>query len=934
MDPTAFDQSPTLPTLAPTAAVANSRILDRLAVRYFVTAPDSGVLGRTVIVQPPAGTVDLAAGVEPDGDGAARCDPRRGGPSWRPAVAVASPGSPFFAAGPGPRRGRHGPDRRRAHAVLDGAVGTFCRPRRRERRHVARPRDGPADGSALARRTAGRIALGADAKGDPALGLVLGGGDGLAMVRADGAVVYERKRALPRIRWASHAEVIRDPAARIDALRGPIPPDTVVLSRQGPPGSGEPAQLEVLQDDPERIRVAVDAAGNGYVVIADALQDGWRAEVDGAPAPLVDADHAGVAVFVPGGPPRGDAPLPAAGLEAGARSRRSRSSCCSASAPRRSLRRRRRPRRRGGPAGGHRASALAMKGIPRAVWLITAVFGLLLLSYSVLFPIYRAPDEVNHVDMIWGIRNERRYPNFDTRSFSADVFASRAVARVDAPFHRLAAEAIPRGQRPTFAQLAPYGPTTYRNQVAQHPPLYYALLAAPLFATPSCRWPATGRSIRWSGFLRFLSVLLDAPAPANRVPSRPGGSTGPSPSHRRRRRPPRDPQLVHIGAAVNNDDLLTLLFGLLTAVLVSVGHRVRALVARPSPSVSSEGSRCSTKGFALVRPGVGRRRLRAGTGAIAGAGPAGEQAVAALALMTAIGGWWWILQRRSCSARSNRRSPSTRRGRGSFPTPLVAPPVRAEHGDHVLEPGRGSRRSDAAVLVERDGDRGLADRRRAARSSGGIGGARLPWGDPLLLCADGRHRGDRRGRRLRAEYAKIGLTPGLQGRYLFPGVASALSVAFAAGAGAVLAGERYLPGARAGRGRRTPGDDRRRILRAYLGSRRALLARDAASDAMLAWSPWPSPAVIGGVAAAGRRVRRARAATSIRQTQDVARRSPARLARLAVQRVLPLPAAVLLELDPVAVVHPVLHRVVVAAPALGARERDLRAVAFLLRHRV
>ncbi len=71
-----------------------------------------------------------------------------------------------------------------------------------------------------------------------------------------------------------------------------------MLSRQGPPGSGEPAQLEVLQDDPERIRVAVDADGNGYVVVADALQDGWQAEVDGAPAPLVDADHAGVAVFV------------------------------------------------------------------------------------------------------------------------------------------------------------------------------------------------------------------------------------------------------------------------------------------------------------------------------------------------------------------------------------------------------------------------------------------------------------------------------------------------------------------------------------------------------------------------------------------------------------------------------------------------------------
>ncbi len=61
VDSASFDHSPTLPTLAPTAAVASSRILDRLAVRYFVAAPDAPVLGRTVMLSAPAGTVDLAA---------------------------------------------------------------------------------------------------------------------------------------------------------------------------------------------------------------------------------------------------------------------------------------------------------------------------------------------------------------------------------------------------------------------------------------------------------------------------------------------------------------------------------------------------------------------------------------------------------------------------------------------------------------------------------------------------------------------------------------------------------------------------------------------------------------------------------------------------------------------------------------------------------
>ena len=53
------------------------------------------------------------------------------------------------------------------------------------------------------------------------------------------------------------------------------------------------------------------------------------------------------------------------------------------------------------------------------------------------------------------------------------------------------------------------------------------------------------------------------------------------------------------------------------------------------------------------------------------------------------------------------------------------------------------------------------------------------------------------------------------------------------------------------------------------------------------------------------------------------------LARLAVQGVRPAPAAVLLQLDAVAVVHLVLDRVVVAPLAVGARERDLRSVVCL-----
>ena len=206
VDPAAFDHSPTLPTLAPTAAVANARILDRLAVRYFVTAPDAPVLGRTVMLSAPAGTVDLAAGSSLSATvlrGSIRAVVVRLASRLSP-----SPGSPSFlqvqmldAAG----------------TVLTGGERTLSSTEPLGPLNVPVVEDeatslGHAPGPLTVRISldapAGRIALGADAKGDPALGLVLGDGDGLRVVRADDAVVYERTRALPRIRWASRAVVI------------------------------------------------------------------------------------------------------------------------------------------------------------------------------------------------------------------------------------------------------------------------------------------------------------------------------------------------------------------------------------------------------------------------------------------------------------------------------------------------------------------------------------------------------------------------------------------------------------------------------------------------------------------------------------------------------------------------------------------------------
>jgi hypothetical protein len=125
--------------------------------------------------------------------------------------------------------------------------------------------------------------------------------DGLRVALSGPAVVYERTRALPRIRWASKATVVLSSRERVAALRRGLAPQQVLLSGDGPAGSGLPARIRVIDDSGDEVRVRVQADGEGYVVVADPIQYGWEARLDGSQATLRAADHAGVAVHVPAG---------------------------------------------------------------------------------------------------------------------------------------------------------------------------------------------------------------------------------------------------------------------------------------------------------------------------------------------------------------------------------------------------------------------------------------------------------------------------------------------------------------------------------------------------------------------------------------------------------------------------------------------------------
>ncbi len=291
-----FGNPPTLPVLGPD--VVTSPVLDRLGVRYFVNSPSEPVLGflRSDTIGEVPGTASVR--MQPD----------------RPVTVPLDAGAAVRAVGVTPRAVPATPlgsELTRIEVVLRDEAG-------REVSRGARAERGMAVGEAFTvpvRQVPAGIALTAEivVRG-PVSVLLQGTGptpevttvrsldDGLRLVHAGSSVVYERATALPRIRWASGAVVEPDPAARVTLLAsGAAPAGAVVLDGPGPAGPTGPADVQVVTDGFDEIAVDVDAAGAGYLVVADALQNGWSAHVDGEPAELRAADHGVVAVAVPAG---------------------------------------------------------------------------------------------------------------------------------------------------------------------------------------------------------------------------------------------------------------------------------------------------------------------------------------------------------------------------------------------------------------------------------------------------------------------------------------------------------------------------------------------------------------------------------------------------------------------------------------------------------
>lgn len=285
----------------------------------------------------------------------------------------------------------------------------------------------------------------------------------------------------------------------------------------------------------------------------------------------------------------------------------------------------------------------ALRGLPASLWVVQGLFLALLALYATLAPTYQAPDEPHHVDLAMASARGQTLPWPEPMGRENSLQVQRSLRPYeegtvwDQRWSMRLPEAPPRSERPTFAEFGPDVPSGQPNQMPQHPPLYYYAAGVWLKAGAFESQPFD----RVAGWQRLLSMLLVAPLPLFAYLTT-------------RRLCPDErvalaaatvvlavPQLLHIGSVASNDSLLIALLGLLTVpvAFVATGD-LRLRTAGVAGFVA--GLALLTKGFALAVYAwlpvayavaiVRTRRIRRGL--LAGS--------AALAVATAVGGWWWL----------------------------------------------------------------------------------------------------------------------------------------------------------------------------------------------------------------------------------------------------------------------------------------------------
>nr|MDT0660090.1 DUF2142 domain-containing protein [Micromonospora sp. DSM 115978] len=292
-----------------------------------------------------------------------------------------------------------------------------------------------------------------------------------------------------------------------------------------------------------------------------------------------------------------------------------------------------------GPVGAIRR---AWQAVPAAVWLILVLHLLVVLCQTAIFPNFRSPDERHHVDLIVMVERGEAWPWPDQGTLPMSLGGAAGGFTISGGLPgrlRLAEEnPPPRAERRSYLEAGGTAADDElpRNQLIQHPPLYYLAGAAVVALIPGWENLPFDRVflvLRWWNvlFAVVLPLALWAIARRLRLPDPVPVAAALVPLA--------IPELTHNQSSVNNDNLLIATFALLTLLMVRVltgdTSRRTALGVGLLATVA-----LLTKGFALLIPvwiglvylaaAIRFRRRAALTGLVI----AGAAAIPGLA--------WWI----------------------------------------------------------------------------------------------------------------------------------------------------------------------------------------------------------------------------------------------------------------------------------------------------
>lgn len=250
--------------------------------------------------------------------------------------------------------------------------------------------------------------------------------------------------------------------------------------------------------------------------------------------------------------------------------------------------------------------------MPAVVLAATLAFGALAAVWSVVAPLGEAPDEPAHLALVLHLAEGRPYPAYDGLANQAAIIrlcrtyaaATRACPREGEAVTRTSMRRHPRSEAPDKASRPAWddegGATSVGqlNQMPQHPPLYYQAMASVLRVE---RWLGGGpmSADRELALLRLVNAALIAPLPLLAWWAARRFRLGEVAAVTAAVATFAIPMLTHIGSTLNNDNLLTLLAAIGTALLAGVLRGDRSLRTALAVGVIT-GLALLTKAFGVV----------------------------------------------------------------------------------------------------------------------------------------------------------------------------------------------------------------------------------------------------------------------------------------------------------------------------------------------